>query len=305
MASGPDLLSSLALSSNATVVRINYRLSAQHPYPKPIHDVLAGYDWIKSHLGQGTTSPGDNSNFNQARKLGVCGELMGGSLAGMLALTECHTDRQGISAAVLGNPVADWTSLFPVDQNTDANDPTSFHDYNTKHLAASGAGSHNGPTVDFLLRVRKKIFPQPAKFFDPFPSPSLFFRTPATELPLAVNLLLAEEASPSEPLSSGQEPLLRMRRPRRTRRQYPPLNTTLQIPRMRLEVGKKNVLHDQGIEFAQLIRKSVIIHELKERSEEGEAYGEEQIEVLEREGAGLWGKKEADDIGRWFAQTLC
>lgn len=31
----------------------------------------------------------------------------------------------------------------------------------------------------------------------------------------------------------------------------------------------------------------------------------ERSEVLEREGAGLWGEKEADEVGRWLAQRLC
>lgn len=43
-------LSSLALSANATVVCIDYRLSTNNPYPTPIHDVLAGYDWVQQNL---------------------------------------------------------------------------------------------------------------------------------------------------------------------------------------------------------------------------------------------------------------
>lgn len=310
MASGPDLLRSIALSSSATVVRLNYRLSAQHPYPHPIHDVLTGYEWIKSHLGQGATSAGDSPSLNQERRFGVCGEFIGGSLAGMLALTECHADRQGISAAMLGNPIADWTSLFPPDENADANEPTPSQRHKIKRSAASGARSQDNLTIDSILQIRKKIFPQPAKFFDPFASPSLFFCTPAMELPPAVNPLSIsdDQASPSSSELSSS-PSSKKRRHRRT---YPPSNTNLRIPRIRIEVGKENVLHDQGMELAQLIRKSTnalkLEHEEhKEQSEKGEEWYEEQgerSEVLEREGAGLWGEKEADEVGRWFAQRL-
>lgn len=62
------------------------------------------------------------------------------------------------------------------------------------------------------------------------------------------------------------------------------------------------------MEFAQLIRKSRSTREeLGEQLEKGEeAYEEgEKSEVLKREGAGLWGEKEADEVGRWFAQSLC
>lgn len=41
-------------------------------------------------------------------RLGVCGELMGGSLAAMLALTECRVGESRIVAVALGNPIADW-----------------------------------------------------------------------------------------------------------------------------------------------------------------------------------------------------
>lgn len=298
--SEPDLLSSIALSSNATVVRVNYRLSAQHPYPTPVHDVLAGYDWIKRHLGKCTTSPGDSPKVDQALKLGVCGELIGGSLAAMLALTECQADKQSISAAVLGNPISDWTALFPADQSTDAIDPTSLRYHATKDPKASTAAFHDGQTTGSLLRLRDKIFPRPAKFFDPFASPSLFFRTPSIDLPPTVNLLLVEPSS-SEP--EIPEPLVRKRRSHRT---HPPLNSNLRIPRIRVEVGRENVLHDQGIELSQLMRRSVTLRQRTARSlEEGEADGEDQIELLERDGAGLWGEKEAGDVGRWFAEVLC
>lgn len=299
--SEPDLLSSIALSSNATVVRLNYRLSAQHPYPTPVHDVLAGYDRIKHHLGKGTTSPGDSLKVNQASRLGVCGEFIGGSLAAMLALTECQAQGQSISAAALGNPVSDWTALFPADQNKDAKDPTSSRYHATKDPKASTAGPRDGQTTDSLLRLRDKIFPQPAKFFDPFASPSLFFRTPSIDLPPTVNPLLVEPSSSEAEMPD--EPLVRKRRSHRT---HPPLNSNLRIPRIRVEIGMENVLHDQGIELWQLIRRSVILRQRTERSlEEGEADGGDQIEFLKRDGAGLWGEKEAGDIGRWFAEVLC
>ena len=317
MAPGPDLLPSIALGSNATVVRLNYRLSDQQPYPNPIHDVLAGYDWIKSHLGHGATSPSDSSKPNQARRFGVCGEFIGGSLAAMLALTECHTDVQGISAAVLGNPIADWTSIFPVDENTDANGPAPSQ----RRSVASGAGSQVNLTLDSILHIRKTIFSGPAKFFDPFASPSLFFCTPAMELPPAANFLSLSDDLASSSSSDYDESLPRGKK-RRHRRTYPPSHTNLQLPKIRIEVGKENILHHQGKEFAQLIRKSMNALKLEqhhreqlekgdeassemEKEKEGvEEEEKERTEVLEREGAGLWGEKEADEVGRWLAQRL-
>jgi acetyl esterase/lipase len=299
MASGPDLLPSLALGANATVVRLNYRLSNQYPYPTPIHDVLAGYDWIKSHLGHDTDVSGDIRQVIQARKLGICGELIGGSLAGMVAVTECHTDQQGISAAVLGNPISDWTALFPPDQHTDRSEPTALPQHIAKKPTTSNVKSHDGPTIGSLLSLRDTIFPQPAKFFDPFASPSLFFCTPGFDLPPAVNLLLAEEASSSElPSSPFDLPVVRKRRYHRI---HPPLNVDLRLPRTRVELGKASVLRDQGIEFVELMRRSVT---LREREEPTGVDSAGKFELLDRGGTGLWCEKVAGDVGRWLGEAL-
>ena len=72
------------------------------------------------------------------------------------------------------------------------------------------------------------------------------------------------------------------------------------------------MLHGQGRDFARLIRKSTMnTREDQEQSEKGEGYENEKEEdeersgiLFEREGAGLWGEKEADDVGRWLAQKL-
>ncbi len=287
---------------------MNYRLSSMHPYPNPIHDVLAGYDWIKAHLGQGTAAPPRNTSGTQARKIGICGELIGGSLAGMLALTECHVGMQGIGAAVLGNPTSNWTNLFAPDQDPDANGPTSLQHDPSNKIAASSAASHEGPTIESLLLLRETIFPNPATFFDPFASPSLFFRTPGSDLPPRVNPLLAREESSSEDGSSSEssssepdapEPGKRLRR---FHRRYPPLN--LRLPRIRVDLGKQNILQEQGIEFVELMRRSVVMTRGKDHPKMEKTDGKDQIELLEREGLGLWSEKEANDIGQWFAGVL-
>ena len=217
----------------------------------------------------------------------------------MLALTECHIDQQGISAAVLGNPVSDWTSLFPAVESTEADHLTSSHRHSAKKPGASKVDSQNDLTIDSLLKVRDAIFPRSAKFFDPFASPSLFFRTPSIDLPPAVNLLLVDT-----PSSEVDVPETLVRK-RRSHRVHPPLNSNLQIPRIRVELGKEHVLHDQGTELAQLMRRSVTATRRKELPEEGEADAKDHIELLERDGMGLWGEKEADEVGRWFAEVLC
>ncbi|KAF1962696.1 alpha/beta-hydrolase [Byssothecium circinans] len=101
------VISTLALASNATIARINYRASPLHRYPTPIHDTLLGYDWIKTNLlDDGVRRP-------VLPRMGVCGELVGASLAVMLGLTECRPGEARIGAASVNNPIVDW--VFPDD----------------------------------------------------------------------------------------------------------------------------------------------------------------------------------------------
>jgi hypothetical protein len=101
------ILSHLSTTSGATVARINYRASPSHQFPTPVHDVLLGYDWVKDNLVR------DGFSRPKLARMGVCGELMGGSLAVTLALTECRHGESRIGAAAVNNPIADW--VFPDD----------------------------------------------------------------------------------------------------------------------------------------------------------------------------------------------
>ncbi|KAH7119606.1 Alpha/Beta hydrolase protein [Dendryphion nanum] len=99
------LISALAASTHtSTIVRVNYRCSPHHRFPTPIHDVTLAYDWILHNLLPDTT---------RHAKIAVCGELVGASLATMLALTECRIGQSRIVAAAVNNPIADW--VFPDD----------------------------------------------------------------------------------------------------------------------------------------------------------------------------------------------
>lgn len=299
-------LTSLTLSSGATVVCIDYRLSAQQPYPVPIHDVLAGYDWIKKHLGT-ITSPVSRAPYtSRRRRLGVCGELIGGSLAAMLALTECHIGRHGISVAALGNPVTDWTALFPethnvesVSQHAKANDVSNVS--GPKHPAAISA-SDGSLTMQALLTVRKKIFRKPAHFFDPFASPTLYFRTPSFDLPIDTSFLLQNSTSDSSTFStnSPKDTIIK----RRSHRKYPPLNSNLRLPTMRVEVGNESLLKPQVTELTELMERSIDMWKNEEQHYAERKAETRRIQLVEKEGAGLWGERELSEIGYWFAEKF-
>ncbi|KAJ5506581.1 Alpha/beta hydrolase fold-3 [Penicillium expansum] len=110
----------LASTASALVVTVNYRLGdiqtpispssdeisiSQEPinpqltsykYPTPVHDTLAGFDWIQTHL--------------RPSQLAIFGTHIGGSLALMLALTEA----QSIQAVAAVEPSQAPPDLVPL-----------------------------------------------------------------------------------------------------------------------------------------------------------------------------------------------
>ncbi len=323
---------SLALTSGLRIVRINYRLSTDgiHPFPKPIHDVLAGYDWVMKHLSY--DAPTRDVSSPEARipkRIGVYGEFIGGGLAAMLALTESHIGRSGIAAAAVANPIVDWTVPFPEtvweydDRECDDDDEYGRRVTATEsslkaagtdpRTAASNAQARLSTTT--LVSLRKSLFPKPESYFDPFASPLLFFRTPGIDIPsddpdLEVHRdrdpdpdtlsthpdSTSQSPSPtilpstSNPDSDEQSPPAKRHR---AHRRFPPTASGLRIPHMRIAVGGQgegregNILRDQGVALAEVMRRSVILHErglragLVERERERERGGwlEEDWEV--------------------------
>lgn len=177
-----EVISTLSSSSNSIIVRVNYRLSNSAQYPTPVHDVLAGYDWVLQHMLPKTS---------RTSRLGVCGELVGGSLATTLSLTECRLGGNRISAAAVNSPILDWLFRSAAD---DAFDQAGFEDHQPSQRSKRKkqpptrswdlyARKKDLPT-GALLRARRLLFRKPEDFFDRFASPILFFRSPDAEIPI-------------------------------------------------------------------------------------------------------------------------
>ncbi|PWY91972.1 hypothetical protein BO94DRAFT_583881 [Aspergillus sclerotioniger CBS 115572] len=168
---------SLATITSSTIVTINYRLgnlptNSDNPtdlafhdykYPTPVHDTLAGLDWILETL--------------QPSRLSVIGTHIGGSLALMLSLTEAKS----IHAVAALEPICDWTSLDehciqspPTDEKAAL---TSWR--NKKHPRGRVAPWDLPP----LLAARKAYFSTPERYFDAFASPILFLRSAGKDTP--------------------------------------------------------------------------------------------------------------------------
>lgn len=186
----------LATASSSTVVTVNYRLGTGDPadeselelyseqngyqgeeqevaakggsppfykYPTPIHDTLAGFDWILQNL--------------QPAQLSVLGMHIGGSLALMLALTESKS----LHAVAALEPVCDWVELDEY-----CTIPPEIGDEIDQSLSArkgKGRRSIAPPDLVLLLQARKSFFTSPERYFDSFASPILFLRSSGSYVP--------------------------------------------------------------------------------------------------------------------------
>jgi acetyl esterase/lipase len=307
------IIAALSASSNATIVRVNCRLGNGIQYPTPIHDVLSAYDWVQRELTLESARRGRMQR--KISRIGVCGQLIGGSLAAMLALTESRMGEHCVAAAALNNPIVDW--LFP--EIPHSNTTAHEDDQARKTKSSSFATFHRSSPISStaLLTTRSSLFRRPAAYFDPFASPVLFFRSPAADVPSD-----PESDLPSPSPDSTAAP----KRKRKVHRIFPPTYSTLRIPRMRVSLGTESPLLDQGDELVRLMRRSVMRSVREGRNgfaRVGEGYGIEgdleergltearKVESLLVPGSGVWGSEREEvwrsvvvAVGEWFREVL-
>lgn len=174
--------------------------------------MLLGYDWVREHVLI------DEFERPYLARMGVCGELVGGSLATMLALTECRVGESRIGAAAINNPIVDWVfpdelpavqpenlpepqygdeTQLPADEDmagslaireaTENLQPEKKRGRkrSSKTLPPTSWQAHGEnetiPTV-VLSERRDVLFKKPQDYFDRFASPLHFFRSPHAQL---------------------------------------------------------------------------------------------------------------------------
>ncbi|KUL84366.1 hypothetical protein ZTR_06298 [Talaromyces verruculosus] len=194
----------IAAITEANVVTVNYRLgytdadtrvsnpdnSRTRPfyrYPTPVHDTLAGLDWVLQTL--------------RPEQLFVFGSNIGGSLAAMLSLTES----QHIHAVAAHEPICDWTGLddyCTIDSEMLTGSGSTIGGTQSEVIMPEGEelqqspahpvktkqpSRHKKKAAPFdlvpLLNTRKYLFETPSKYFDSFASPMLFLRSAGKDVP--------------------------------------------------------------------------------------------------------------------------
>ncbi|KAF2157189.1 alpha/beta-hydrolase [Myriangium duriaei CBS 260.36] len=285
--SSPDdshVTSILANNIAATVVQLNYRFGADHRFPTPVHDVLFGFDWVVENLLGSRSGKLSAVNDFEHTRVGVFGELVGGGLATMLALTECHTKGYRISAAATNDPILDW--VFP---ETVANElsvePLSNKRSKKNSKTSFWKDMQHDPILQEMLRSRTNLFRKPDDWFDPFISSTLFFRSAGVEVPKSHDFGLVDEFQELTLLDQkdflreqlqlstisnttvnalhtddGQGPKdeEEAKKVRKTAKRYPNVGSRLTLPNFYITTGHQGMLHEQAAEFTHLVRRSMV-----------------------------------------------
>jgi acetyl esterase/lipase len=329
-----EIVTALSAATNAHIVRLNYRLGPGVQYPTPIHDVLTGYDWVKNNLSHSNTS-----NGSSRLRIGVCGQLIGGSLAAMLALTESRMGESCIAAAALNAPIVDW--IFPEPEFIESEDESEAesgdfiehsHPMNLKNSLKQKPKPKPKPKrptswdlhginatlpTTSLLDARSELFRSPANYFDSFASPILFFRSPGADVPLPVSDHPSGEGALEEALEEMIEQTTTTRR--KVHRTFPPTGSSLRLPNMRISIGDESPLYDQSEELVLLLRRSImrsyqrrssrqpydrfdeVSHDENETTNRALADAERRVEFHVQSQTGLWG---IDSNPTWRADVM-
>lgn len=268
--------------------------------------------------------------------------MVGGSLAAMLALTECHPDGPHIAASAVNEPLVDW--VFP-EQSSDEEklhailDPLQSRAARARKRTLSFLECEDGlikPSV--LLQARHSLFSKPEGYFDPFASPALFFRSPGALIPkeearkpmddfdelaeieqqdfhrqqMRLGALSNVSMFQQQGLSDSNEGDLtaRVTAPRKSSRRYPRAGSGLRLPNFRITCAQQSPLFDQALEFTELIRRSRL-REAEAQQSETERMDAIEIAQLQdtfdaRDNTQLWstGSQDIDDVAAWFKDIL-
>jgi acetyl esterase/lipase len=323
------VLTTLRASSNATIVSVNYRAGKDAKYPVPIHDVLVGYDWLLNRLS------GEHTVKSKFHKVGLCGQLLGGSLATMLSLTECgpasmYPNPTRIVAAALNNPIIDWVvpdreqleavSNISLESSDVYDEDGAMKRYIHKRRKLSSWQKFKDSEIlseSALMKVRKELFANPNAYFDSFASPIHFLRTPGMDVPHDTTTMTYDP-------DVHQAPELR----RKARILFPPSDSKAVVPHIRLTTGESSLLQTQDQDFIERMRLSAVRRYLKPRRlkldqySSMEEYQRSEVDFIRDQavekfsfnllpGAGLWGygpeevwRTDLELAGKWLKEVL-
>lgn len=225
---------------------LNYRLSPpERVFPGAIHDLLAGFDWIRHNLAP--------------PRLSIYGSHIGGSLAAVLALTE----PKNTHAIAISEPICDWVGL-------DEYQPFDPEALTKKTKKAQEAVAARTAELEALLSARSKFFRTQADYFDPFASPTLMLRNAYKDCPPDQQMPWFFGPYDDDAPAPEQTPVKK----RKALKQWPPWGVDdgqTHLPRVNVLVKKetkteKGILTQQGEELVDLMRRGCCFGKSREEA---------------------------------------
>lgn len=289
------------------MIQAHYRYGEEHKFPGPVFDVAAAYDWIVANMFASNTS-----SREPAAKIAVCGELLGGTLASALALTECRPkEPAAVVAAAINNPVLNWVDFEATTEGSDV----------------PQRGTVARLSMHEICEARRLLFRNAADHFDPFASPMLFFRAAGSRVPPPAPDAMQTMTEMDELIQAEQDQLLpqgpNAEAPpavdsaslRKSSRRFPSKSLALRLPRFSLCTGVESQLTEQATEFRRLLLKSF---ERQSRVKSPRSRDMERMQLLSPEhlvvqdevkGLGVWddsaeARQRMQDTAYWLAEAL-
>lgn len=257
-------------------------------WPTPIHDAAFAYAWLVENL-----APPKNGR----RNIYVYGSYLGAGLAMSLSLTETHAhSRFGIRGVAAYNGIYNWTMFLPDHR---INKPPKRGRIGARVTQELTEESH----IQHLREAMPNLFDSPSNLFDPFASPSLFFHSPGLHVPPSFTMSMDDLAAIDTMTSDDDEPMIPIKTPRKSHLIYPPRQSTLKIPQTLLLYDSQpqttpsttksgrpkkrakapgNSFESQAYELVELMRRSIDVVELKERSKWDEDVQDKEHEKYRR-----------------------
>lgn len=170
-----------------------------------------------------------------------------------------------VSAVAVDNGIFDYTALVRKPKPENHSIICDIHD-----------GPTRGLQIQQFLRIQTFIeaqFRAPVHCWEPFASPALYFRSAPVNIPS--NFISQHELKPIH----NMQDFVPVPESPRHRIQFPPVDSTLDIPRIRISCCEGGILDQQSEEMAKLLRESIISYSgaLNPRTE-----AQRRIEVVKR-----------------------
>ena len=223
----------------------------------------------------------------------------------MLALTESNPARPHISAAAIGNPILDWTSIFPSDRDIVVDDIQPVEQGSDWGPKASNCEAADDLSPSGLVSLRKRIFRKAEHFFDPFASPLLFFRTPGFDLPYPWQGqgFFKVGADQGHGSSSPDPDIHVIKRKRTYYRAFPPKASGMVLPSTRITTTDDFALRSQSEEFVAMMSRNVPGTNRFPEPTEVEA-AKRGFLVESSNLSGLRNKHDVTETGQWLEEVL-